>query len=128
MQLVTVQNKQELGRQAARDGAELIRQAVRSRGQANIIVATGASQFEMLGALVKEPDVPWHRVTAFHLGEYLGMPIDHPASFRAYLWERFHRQLPLPLRAFHYLDGEADPQAECRRMGAVIRQHPIDVA
>ena len=67
-------------------------------------------------------------MTGFHLDEYVGLPIAHPASFRRYLWERFVSRLPLPLRAFHYLDAEKDPQAECRRVGEIIRRHPIDVA
>ena len=67
-------------------------------------------------------------LTAFHLDEYLGLPITHPASFRQYLWERFHRALPLPLKAFHYIDGEVNPQVECRRLNGIIREHPIDVA
>jgi glucosamine-6-phosphate deaminase len=44
------------------------------------------------------------------------------------LWERFVSRLPLPLRAFHFLDGESDPQAEAVRVSDIIRRHPIDVA
>ena len=121
-------DKLQMGKMAASAGAKLIREAIAARGSANIIVATGASQFEMLAALAAEPDVAWNRLTGFHLDEYVGLPITHPASFRAYLWQRFVSRLPLPLHAFHYLDGEGAPQAECRRVGDVIRQHPIDVA
>src|SRR5438874_8708421 len=128
MKLNISENKTELGKRAAIDGAELIRQSLAERGEANIIVATGASQFEMLAELVKAEGIPWNKVTAFHLDEYVNMPITHPASFRKYLWERFVSKLPLPLRAFHYLDGENDPQAECRRVGDIIRKHSIDVA
>lgn len=129
MNVITTAEKMDLGRQAARDGAKRIRAAIANRGRANIIVATGASQFEMLAALLEEPGIAWSRVTAFHLDEYVGLPISHPASFRKYLWERFHRKLPLPLASFHYIDGEAaDPRGECRRVGELIRQHPIDLA
>src|SRR6185437_1709819 len=128
MNIVISPDKQPLGQTAARDGVQAIRDAIRTRGYANIIVATGASQFDTLASLVREGDIAWQHVTAFHLDEYIGMPITHPASFRKYLWERFHRLLPVPLRAFHYIDGEADPQGECDRLGAIIRQHPIDVA
>src|SRR5438132_11325875 len=121
-------DKTELGRRAAQEGAEHIRQAIAQRGQANIIVATGASQFEMLAELIRAPDIAWNKVTAFHLDEYVGIPITHGASFRRYLWERFVSKLPLPLRAFHYLDGEGDCRAECRRVGQIIAGHPIDVA
>lgn len=120
-------DKQELGRRAAAQGEKLIRQALELRGKANIIVATGASQFEMLAHLV-QADLPWHKITAFHLDEYVGLQLTHPASFRLYLWRRFVSQLQLPLAAFHYLDGEEDPQAEANRVGDIIRQHPIDVA
>lgn len=114
------------GKAGALHGARLIREAIAARGTANIIVATGASQFEMLKALVHE-DLPWEKITAFHLDEYIGLPVTHPASFRGYLWERFHRLLPRPLRGFHYVDGENDPQEEVRRLGAIIRTHPVDV-
>jgi glucosamine-6-phosphate deaminase len=128
MHISIMPDKLQMGKAAATAGAKLIREAIAARGDANIIVATGASQFEMLAALAAEPDVAWHRVTGFHLDEYVGLSITHPASFRGYLWQRFVSRLPLPLRDFHYLDGEHDPQAECRRVGNLIRQHPIDVA
>jgi len=120
--------KQEMARAAAQSGAERIRRAIAGRGKANIIVATGASQFEMFEVLVAEPQIAWNRVTAFHLDEYVGVPITHPASFRLYLWQRFVSRLPLPPAVFHYLDGEADCRAEIERAGAILRQHPIDVA
>lgn len=128
MDVKIMPDKQAMGKMAAAAGAECIRRALAARGHANIIVATGASQFEMLAALVKEPGINWNRVTGFHLDEYVGLPIDHPASFRGYLWQRFVSQLPLPLRAFYFLDAQSDPQAECRRVGEIIRQHPVDVA
>ncbi len=128
MQIIVSQTKQELGKKAATHGAQIIREAIKARGEANIIVATGASQFEMLEQLVQEPDIAWDKVTGFHLDEYVGMSLTHPASFRLYLWKRFVSQLPLPLRAFHYLNGETDAPAECKRVGDLIKQHPIDVA
>ncbi|MEX0654366.1 MAG: glucosamine-6-phosphate deaminase [Phycisphaeraceae bacterium] len=127
MKLVIESNKVDSGRRAAEAGAAGLRQAIAARGVANIIVATGASQFQMLEALTEQPDVQWDKVNVFHLDEYVGLPIAHPASFRAYLWHRFHAKLSLPVRAFHYLDAEHDPQAEAARIGAILRQHPIDV-
>jgi len=128
MKITVSESKTALGWQAAGFGAELIRKAIAKHNYANIIVATGASQFEMLDALVNEPGIDWTKVTCFHLDEYVGVPITHGASFRKYLWERFVRRLPFPLAAFHYVDGEQRPQTECDRLGAIIRQCPIDVA
>ena len=121
-------DKVQTGARAAADGAELIRLALAGRGRAEIVVATGASQFDMLASLVKQPDIDWSKVTAFHLDEYVGLEISHPASFRLYLWQRFVSQLPLPPAAFHYIDGRADPDATCRELGDVIGRCAIDVA
>jgi glucosamine-6-phosphate deaminase len=119
--------KDEMARAAAFSAAEGLQKALDTRGAANLILATGASQFEMLACLVGLP-VDWPKVTVFHLDEYIGLPETHPASFRKYLTERFAAKVP-GLAAFHYVNGDAaDSSAECRRLGALIRQHPIDVA
>ena len=113
MKINISENKITLGRRAAQTGADLIRDALRLNGKANIIVATGASQFEMLKALIEE-DVDWSLVTCFHLDEYIGLPESHPASFRKYLKERF-AQIVNP-SVFHYVNGEGDVAQECQRL------------
>jgi glucosamine-6-phosphate deaminase len=128
MNVSVFQTKQELGERAAARAAEILRQCLAERGSANLIVATGASQFEMLSCLTQEPNIDWQRITAFHLDEYLGIPFTHPASFRGYLWQRFASRLPIPLGAFHYINGEGDAEAECQRVGSIIAKHPIDLA
>jgi glucosamine-6-phosphate deaminase len=125
METIISANPKELGQKAARRGADLIWKAIRERGEANIIVATGASQFEMLAALVKE-DVEWQKVTAFHLDEYIGLPATHPASFRKYLKERLADMVLL--RSFIYVNGDSDPVIECSRLGKIISECQIDVA
>jgi glucosamine-6-phosphate deaminase len=125
MEIVISETKQELGKKAAAKGAEIIRKAILEDGKANIIVATGASQFEMLEELVKE-DINWSVVSAFHLDEYVGMSELHPASFRKYLKERFV-DLVSP-REFIYVNGESDPYQECSRLSRMIGKYPIDVA
>lgn len=124
MEVIIAATKQELGKQAAPKGAEFIRKAIAERGEANIIVATGASQFEMLSELVKE-DIDWSVVTGFHLDEYIGIDEDHPASFRKYLKERFASLVPI--KEFHYVNGNG-AEKECKRLGEIISRRPIDVA
>lgn len=125
MEIIIAETKQELGLKAAQTGAAHIRKAIFDRGEANIIVATGASQFEMLRELVREK-LDWSAVTAFHLDEYIGITDQHPASFRKYLKERFADLVSL--REFNYVNGDTDPDAECIRLGGLIKKHPIDVA
>ena len=125
MEIIISKTKEALGKKAAQKGAELIYEAISERGEANIIVATGASQFEMLNELVKE-NIDWSLVTAFHLDEYIGLSEIHPASFRKYLKERF-ADIVSP-KEFIYVNGNTDPDEECIRLGKLISKHPIDVA
>jgi glucosamine-6-phosphate deaminase len=121
------ERKDDGARAAAELGAQAIREAISRRGQACIIVATGASQFELLAHLTASPDIDWTKVTAFHLDEYVGLPVAHPASFRRYLRERFMAPLN-GAPTFHEVNGEAaDLDAECARLDALIAQGPIDV-
>jgi glucosamine-6-phosphate deaminase len=116
---------QELGRRAAAKGAEAIREALSRRGRARVILATGVSQFATLDHLVREPDIDWSRVTAFHLDEYIGLPPDHPASFRRYLRERFLSRVGRV--DFVPVEGNAPAQAEIARLGALLAHAPVDV-
>ena len=120
-------SKAAMGAAAAAQAAGLIREAIAARGAANVIAATGASQFEFLDALTGIPGIDWPRTVFFHLDEYVGLPSSHPASFRRYLKERIvDRVHP---GDFHLIGGEAaDPRAECARVGAIVARHPIDVA
>lgn len=126
MHLTIHDNAAELGQAAAVLAVKLIVDAVNARGHANIILATGASQFEVLAHLT-EAEVPWEKVTMFHLDEYIGLPYSHPASFRKYLTERFLEKIAFAT-TYHLINGENEPQAECARVSALIIQHPIDVA
>jgi glucosamine-6-phosphate deaminase len=60
------------------------------------------------------------------LDEYIGIPITHRASFRKYLKERFFDQVNV--KAYHLIDGEHNPEQECKRLSGIIEKHPIDVA
>ncbi len=125
MEIIVSNSKEELGKKAAIAGSVLIRKAIKVNGEANIIVATGASQFEMLNELIKQ-DVDWSKVTGFHLDEYIGVTKEHPASFQKYLKERFVTKVPI--KVFHYVSGEGNPQVESIRLGELISKKTIDVA
>jgi glucosamine-6-phosphate deaminase len=128
MDVCICKHKAETGAAAAEYGAVAIKQAITAKGSANIILATGASQFEMLHSLVARSDVDWSKVTAFHLDEYIGLPMGHPASFKKYLQERFVAKVSA-LQAFYFVDGNrANPEEECQRLNAIIQAYPIDVA
>ena len=121
-------DKPTLGEAAAMLAATTILEAIEADSHASIILATGASQFEMLSALVTIKNINWSKVEVFHLDEYIGFSAEHPASFRKYLRERFVNLIP-NLAAFHDVLGDApDPAAECRRLGELIKNRKIAVA
>jgi glucosamine-6-phosphate deaminase len=127
MEVVVKKDPIELGKSAGIAAARLIIDAIREKGQATIILATGASQFETIKELVGQKDIDWNKVVMFHLDEYIGLPESSNASFRKYLKERFLDKVS-PLKAAYLVDGENDPVAECNRLKDIIELHPIDVA
>jgi glucosamine-6-phosphate deaminase len=128
MEKFIYKTKQEMGAAAATAAARAIEKAIEKQGRANIILATGASQFEMLKNLVQAEAVDFSKVTMFHLDEYIDMSADHPASFRKFLKERFVEKVP-GLKAVYFVAGDAgDALQECRRVGSLIAEHPIDAA
>lgn len=127
MRICMYEDPKDLGYHAATVGAMRIRKALAASGSVSIILATGASQFAMLEALVAE-DIDWSRVTVFHLDEYVGLGMTHPASFRKYLKERFSDKVGV-VRAFHYINGDApDLEREVSRINGLIKSSPIAIA
>ncbi len=126
MEIRVFEDKQRLGSAAAREAADTIRAAIKQRGEACVLAATGTSQLEMLDALVREP-IDWRRTTFFHLDEYIGLPADHPASFRRYLKERIGDRVNPGEFVFIEAD-RPDPAAECRRLGRLLAGRQIDLA
>ena len=126
MQLKVFENKDSLAEAASQHASASLRNAINNRGRARLIAATGASQFEFLEALTALPDIDWSSVEMFHLDEYVGLPPDHPASFRKYLLERLIRKAGI--ERYHLLDGEKDPVEVIKRVGAEITSAPVDIA
>lgn len=116
----------EMGAAVAAEGAKLLRRAIEVNGQANMIVATGASQFDFLESFVTR-DVDFSKVNMFHLDEYVGLPESHPASFRGYLRERLTERVSL--KSVYFVDADRpDPEDAAREVSEQISQIHVDVA
>lgn len=126
MRINIYEDEKALGQGAGAEAAALLRSVLQEKGLARMVLATGASQFATLKQLIQEPGIEWNRVELFHLDEYIGIPIDHPASFRRYIRERVISQLP-PVHAVHYINGQADPATECWRLGKLLESAPVDI-
>lgn len=118
--------RESAGASAASRAAEILRCALRERGEARVIVASAPSQDELLSGLASASGIDWGQITIFHMDEYEGLPESHPATFRAY--QRRHFLSKITPRAFHAIGGEsADLVAECARYAALLAEAPIDL-
>jgi glucosamine-6-phosphate deaminase len=121
--VTTSPTRAEMGKRAGEHAAHVIEQAIMHHGEARIILASAPSQDETLATLMRA-SIDWHRVTIFHMDEYLGLPENHPQTFRAY--QRANVLRWAHGATFHGIAGEAaDPAAECARYGALLTEAPI---
>ena len=126
MNLSVFPDKHARGKAAAEQASAVIRAANHERGHARIIAASAASQFEFLAALTDAKGIPWRDVELFHLDEYIGLPMTHPASFCRFLQENLICKTGIT--NFHLLDGAADPAEVIREVGGELVSAPVDVA
>ena len=127
MNLNIFKTKKSMGKAAAEKAAEILKDAINKKGEANFVIATGASQFEFLENLTNITSINWAKTTMFHLDEYVGLSENHPASFRKYLKDRFISKVHPG--HFQLIEGDTkDPEKECKRLNEIISQKEIDVA
>lgn len=126
LQVGVFETSNEMGLAAADFVAEHLELAIQQRGTANLILATGASQFLFLEAL-KEKKIEWDKITVFHLDEYKGISDQHPASFRKYLKERILNTVK-PHKVY-LINGDSEClDKEIEAYENLLKTHPIDVA
>ena len=118
-------NRPSLGAAAAKEVAGRIREVLAEKNSVNIIFASAPSQNEFLDSLIKE-DIDWSRVVAFHMDEYVGLPVTAPQSFGYYLADRLFRHV-MPGEV-HYIKGDS-PKAldECNRYSSLLAENPVDI-
>jgi len=115
-----------MARAAADQAAALMREAVRARGVANVMFATGNSQLAFVETLVRRTsDVPWSDTVVFHMDEYVGIAPDHPAGFQKWIRQRIVE--PTSPRAAHYVEGVGDVGATCARYADLLAENPLDL-
>jgi glucosamine-6-phosphate deaminase len=124
MRVHIAETRAELGRLAARDIADALREGLRRKAHLRLILAAAPSQSDMLAALRCEPDIDWQRVTAFHMDEYIGLEENAPQRFANWLKREFIDHLP----SIHFkpIDPGLDPEAACEHYAARLAEAPID--
>lgn len=121
-------HRASLGAAAAEDVASAMTEAVRDRGQVRMAFAAAPSQNEFLAALAAKPDLPWSRVEAFQLDEYVGLEEDAPQLFGTFLRSRlFDAVQPGQTHLIGVAKDAREATARCRSYAAEIDAEPLDI-
>lgn len=119
-------DRQQLGAAAAKDVSEKIQALLAHKEVINIIFAAAPSQNEFLAGLRADTAIPWDRINAFHMDEYLGLPADASQSFGNFLKRGLFSHVNF--RSVNYIDGNPDNiDKECNRYGGLLAANPPDI-
>lgn len=119
-------DRRSSGEAAGNAAAELILEELKTKEVINMIFAAAPSQNEILQTLVARSDIPWDRIRAFHMDEYIGLSADAPQCFSNFLKEAIFERVPF--RSVYYIDASAvDSEQECRRYAALLQEYPVDI-
>lgn len=125
LKVAIAENRAELGEVAAREVAAYIMALQKEKPEVNIIFASAPSQNEFLANLLHY-DIDWGRINAFHMDEYIGIDPHAPQSFGQFLRDRIFSKRNF--KSVNYINPQvADPEAECARYAALLRQMPADM-
>lgn len=117
--------RKEMGEAAAREASQCIKKLLKENNEINCMFAAAPSQNEFLAALVKDKSIPWQRINAFHMDEYMGLKEEDSRSFRAFLKNAIFDKVPFG--NIYFIQGENEPKEECCRYEAIMKEHPLDI-
>lgn len=120
------ETRKEMGDAAAADIKACIAKMLSEKAEINMIFAAAPSQNEVLAALANDKEIEWNRVNAYHMDEYIGLDKSAPQGFGNFL--KAHIFGIAPFKSVNYIDISAtDPEAECARYEALLRENPTDI-
>lgn len=119
-------SRKAMGDCAGEEAAACIKKLLAEKETINVMFAAAPSQNETLARLVRDTEIDWTRINAFHMDEYIGLDPAHPAGFRNFLRRAIFDEKPF--RSVNFLNGDApEAQQEAERYDALLREHPLDV-
>lgn len=119
-------SREEMGCAAAADVKAAILRALLEKEEINMIFAAAPSQNEVLANLARDTEIPWGRVNAFHMDEYIGLAADAPQGFGNFLRRSIFGIAPF--KSVNYIRIDApDADIECERYSTLLREKPVDI-
>ncbi|TYB87930.1 glucosamine-6-phosphate deaminase [Oceaniovalibus sp. ACAM 378] len=109
---------------AVQRAADFIGRCVRSRADAVLGLATGATMlpvYDVLARRHRDEGLSFAATTSFNLDEYIGLAPDHPCSYHRYMQDAFFQHVDINPARTHLPKGDAaDPQAASQNYEALI--------
>jgi len=116
----------EMGRVAAQDIRDRILALLAEKDEINMIFAAAPSQNDVLKALTEFADIPWNRINACHMDEYIGLDRSAPQGFGNFLMAHIFGLVPF--KTVNLIDiSAADPEAESERYTEILGKYPADI-
>ena len=119
------ENRAQMGAAAAKDISAEIKRLLETKSEINMIFAAAPSQNDVLAALRADSSIPWEKVSAFHMDEYIGLDEDAPQSFARFLKDALFDLLPF--KSINLIRGGETPEAECARYAELLKKYPTDI-
>jgi glucosamine-6-phosphate deaminase len=125
LQVKIFETRSLMGAAAAETVSEKISELLKTKEYINIVFAAAPSQNDFLDSL-KDKDLEWDRINAFHMDEYVGLDKDAPQLFGNYLKEKLFDKVAF--REVYYLNGNAvNLEQECKRYSELLESYPTDI-
>jgi len=119
-------SRKEMGKQAANDVSQAIKKALTQKDEINMIFAAAPSQNDFIESLISYKEIPWEKINAYHMDEYLGIDKDSPQSFGNFLKKAIFSKVKF--KSINYLDPSAeDVTKECMRYEELLNNNNIDI-
>ena len=119
-------NRKTIGEKAAREVSEVIRRLLEEKDELNMIFAAAPSQSDFMQALIADNSIPWQRINAFHMDEYIGLEKKAPQGFGNFLKERLFGKVPF--KSVNYINGQSpNAESECNRYSKLLEKFPADI-
>lgn len=126
MEVRIFSDREDMGKEAARNVSDIIQKLLENRNEINMIFAAAPSQSDFLKELINDKRIRWEKINAFHMDEYIGLEKEAPQGFGNFLRDRIFSRVPF--RSVHYINGRAEnPSVECERYARLLTQYPVDI-
>jgi glucosamine-6-phosphate deaminase len=125
MRIHVFNTREDMGIAAGKTVEERILKVLKKKEFLRMVFAAAPSQHEFLKYLRSSKLIPWEKVVAFHMDEYLGLPAEHQALFSNFLKNNLFDQCNF--KEVFLIEGNRNTEDEIARYTHLIKEAPIDI-